>query len=58
MAETTWKGAPEELEALIIGAGFSGVYQLYRLRQRGFNVRVHCELLIRCFPKTSSPRNR
>ena len=31
-------GAPEELDALIIGAGFSGLYQLYRLRQRGFRV--------------------
>ena len=28
------------LDALIIGAGFSGLYQLYRLRQRGFKVRV------------------
>ena len=28
------------LDALIIGAGFSGLYQLYRLRQRGFDVRL------------------
>jgi cyclohexanone monooxygenase len=28
------------LDALIIGAGFSGLYQLYRLRERGFRVRV------------------
>ncbi len=30
----------EVLDALIIGAGFSGLYQLYRLRQRGFSVRL------------------
>lgn len=30
----------EVLDALIIGAGFSGVYQLYRLRQRGFRARL------------------
>ena len=29
----------EELDALIIGAGVSGLYQLYRLRQIGLNVR-------------------
>ncbi len=43
MAETRWNdadGAPELLDALIIGAGFSGLYQLHRLRQRGFNVRL------------------
>jgi cyclohexanone monooxygenase len=30
----------ERLDALIIGAGFHGLYQLHRLRQRGFSVRV------------------
>jgi cation diffusion facilitator CzcD-associated flavoprotein CzcO len=30
----------EVLDALIIGAGFSGLYQLYSLRQRGFRVRL------------------
>ena len=30
----------EVLDALIIGAGFSGLYQLYRLRQQGFKVRL------------------
>ena len=30
----------EVLDALIIGAGFSGLYQLYRLRQQGFSVRL------------------
>ncbi len=29
------------LDALVIGAGFSGVYQLYRLRQAGFRVRLY-----------------
>jgi cyclohexanone monooxygenase len=43
MARTRWNGpdaAPELLDALIVGAGFSGLYQLYRLRQRGFSVRL------------------
>ena len=43
MADTKSNGAdvaPEVLDALIIGAGFSGLYQLHRLRQRGFNVRL------------------
>src|SRR5437660_9174884 len=30
----------DALDALIIGAGFSGLYQLYRLRQCGFRVRL------------------
>ena len=29
-----------ELDALVVGAGFSGLYQLYRLREAGFSVRV------------------
>jgi cyclohexanone monooxygenase len=33
-------GTTDVLDALIIGAGFSGLYQLYRLRERGFRVRV------------------
>lgn len=28
----------QTIDALILGAGFSGCYQLYRLRQQGFNV--------------------
>ena len=43
MAEARWNGAdgaPEVLDALIIGAGFSGLYQLHRLRQQGFKVRL------------------
>jgi len=30
----------EVLDALVIGAGFSGLYQLYRLREAGFKVRL------------------
>jgi len=33
-------GAPEPVDALILGAGFSGVYLLHRLRERGFRVRL------------------
>jgi len=33
-------GAADELEALIIGAGFSGLYMLHRLRQLGIRARV------------------
>jgi len=43
MAETMRSdagGATEVLDALIVGAGFSGLYQLHRLRQRGFKVRL------------------
>jgi cation diffusion facilitator CzcD-associated flavoprotein CzcO len=43
MTETRWnasEGAPDVLDALIVGAGFSGLYQLHRLRQRGFSVRL------------------
>lgn len=30
----------KSLDVLIIGAGFGGIYQLYRLRQQGLNVKV------------------
>jgi len=43
IAESRWNdahGAVELLDALIVGAGFSGLYQLHRLRQRGFRVRL------------------
>jgi len=30
----------EVLDALIVGAGFNGIYQLHRLRQEGFKVRL------------------
>jgi cyclohexanone monooxygenase len=31
---------PEDLDALIVGGGFNGLYQLYRLRQCGFSVHL------------------
>lgn len=31
----------EPLDALVIGAGFSGLYQLHRLREAGFRVRLY-----------------
>jgi len=35
-------GGPNELDALVIGAGFSGLYTLYKLRDEiGMNVRVY-----------------
>jgi cation diffusion facilitator CzcD-associated flavoprotein CzcO len=30
----------QELDALIVGAGFGGIYQLHHLRQEGFNVKL------------------
>lgn len=32
--------APEELDAVVVGAGFSGLYMLYSLREKGFSVKV------------------
>jgi len=29
-----------ELDALVVGAGFGGIYQLKRLRDEGFNVKL------------------
>jgi cyclohexanone monooxygenase len=34
-------GQPVEFDAVIVGAGFSGLYALYRLRQLGLSVRVY-----------------
>ena len=31
---------PVEVDAVIIGAGFSGLYMLHRLREQGFTTRV------------------
>src|SRR4249920_3740903 len=31
---------PQDFDALVIGAGISGLYQLYRLRELGLRVRV------------------
>ena len=33
--------APESMDAVIIGAGVAGLYQLHQLRQQGFKVRVY-----------------
>lgn len=30
----------ESFDAIIVGAGFAGIYQLYRLRDLGLNCRV------------------
>src|ERR1700733_13206508 len=32
--------APQQFDAIVIGAGMSGLYQLYRLRELGLSVRV------------------
>ena len=32
--------AGEELDALVVGAGFNGLYQLFHVRQQGFSVRL------------------
>jgi cation diffusion facilitator CzcD-associated flavoprotein CzcO len=34
------KNEPIELDAIVIGGGFSGVYLLYRLRQAGFKAKI------------------
>ena len=31
---------PETLDALVIGAGVTGIYQLYRLREAGINAKI------------------
>jgi cyclohexanone monooxygenase len=40
MAEAKKASAAQVLDVLVLGAGFSGLYQLHRLRQRGFKVRL------------------
>jgi cation diffusion facilitator CzcD-associated flavoprotein CzcO len=40
LAKTTNGNAVEELDVLVVGAGFAGLYQLDRLRRLGYNVRV------------------
>jgi cyclohexanone monooxygenase len=37
---STGDGAADVIDVLIVGAGFSGLYLLHRLRQRGFRVRI------------------
>jgi len=44
MAQTTPPSPPgaqpQTLDALVIGAGFAGLYQLYRMREMGLKVRA------------------
>jgi len=39
-AKANGGSAPEEIDAVIVGAGFAGMYMLHRLRERGFSARV------------------
>ena len=39
-AANSKKSSPPEFDAIVIGAGVSGLYQLYRLRELGLRVRV------------------
>ena len=40
LAKTTNGRAVEELDVLVVGAGFAGLYQLHHLRKLGYNVKV------------------
>ena len=40
LAKTTNGKAVEELDVLVVGAGFAGLYQLDRLRRLGYNVKA------------------
>lgn len=40
MSPASRSGTGRHLDALIVGAGFNGLYQLYRLRERGFAVQL------------------
>jgi len=40
LAKTTNGEAVEELDVLVVGAGFAGLYQLDRLRRLGYRVKV------------------
>ncbi len=40
MSSRAESGSLEELDVAVMGAGFSGLYQLYKLRQLGLRVRV------------------
>ena len=37
---TNGTGAVEQYDAIVIGAGVAGLYQLYRLRKMGLSVKV------------------
>ncbi len=34
-------GGPPALDAVIVGAGFGGIYTLYKMRQAGFNAKAY-----------------
>ena len=41
MRNVRWEGTiPKALDAIVVGAGFAGLYALYRLRERGYAVCV------------------
>ena len=40
LAKTANGKAVEELDVLVVGAGFAGLYQLDHLRRLGYNVKV------------------
>ena len=40
MTSQTNGSSPIKLDALVVGAGFGGVYQLKKLREAGFNVKL------------------
>jgi len=40
MADLRTSGAPTEVDALIVGAGFAGMYMLHRMRELGFSAHV------------------
>ena len=43
MSETdahTERDGATDVDAVVVGAGFSGLYMLHRLREQGFDVRV------------------
>ena len=39
--QTSANGVVEQFDAIIIGAGLTGLYQLYRLRRLGLSVRAY-----------------
>ena len=39
-SDTNNKWPDGELDVLVVGAGFHGLYQLYQLRKRGFSVKL------------------
>ena len=40
LAKTTNGKAVEELDVLVVGAGFAGLYQLDHLRRLGYNAKI------------------